>query len=78
MRGAPEMCFTWVGSCLTCKHYTILKRLVRNEHSSLLQNFVTYARKKFYTIGPRTPIGLIQYLPPIMTGLMSIEYSMKL
>jgi hypothetical protein len=27
-------------------------RLVRDEHSSLLQKFITYDRKKFYNIGP--------------------------
>ncbi len=43
------MCFTWVGSCHTCKHYTILER---DEHSSLLQKFVTYGRKKFYNNAP--------------------------
>ncbi len=35
-RGAPEKCFTWVGSCLTCKHYTIQEKLARDEHSGLL------------------------------------------
>jgi len=44
------MCLTWVGFCLTCKHCTILERLARSKHSSLLQKFVTYGRKKFYNI----------------------------
>jgi hypothetical protein len=38
---------TFVGSCLTCKHYTILERLARDEHSSLLQEFVNYNCKSF-------------------------------
>jgi len=50
---APQRCFTWVGSCLTCKHYTILERLVREEYFSLLRKFVIDGRKKFYNIGPR-------------------------
>ncbi len=52
LSGAPERCFTWVGSWLICKHYTILERLSRDEHSILLQKFVTYGYKKFYNIGP--------------------------
>jgi hypothetical protein len=48
----PERCFTWVGSCLTHKHYTILEKLARTQHSSLVQKFTIYDRKKFYNIGP--------------------------
>jgi hypothetical protein len=44
--GAP-----FVGSCPTHKHYTILETLAKDRHSSLLQKFVTYGRKKFYKIG---------------------------
>jgi hypothetical protein len=51
--GAPEMCFTLVGSCLTCKQYTILERLSRGKRSSLLQKFVTYDRKQFNNIASR-------------------------
>ncbi len=36
----------------SCKHYTILEKLARDEHSSLLQKIVTYGCKKFYNIGP--------------------------
>ncbi len=50
---APERCFTLVGSCLTCQHYTIQERLTRDKHSSLLRKLITYARKKVYNIGPR-------------------------
>jgi hypothetical protein len=53
LSAAPERCFTWVFSCLTCKHYTILERLARDKHSSLVQKIVTYGCKKFYNIGPR-------------------------
>jgi hypothetical protein len=49
----PERRFTWVGYCLTCKHYSIPERLARDEHSSLLQKNLTCGRKKFYNIGPR-------------------------
>ncbi len=51
-REAPEIFFTWVGSCYTRKHYTILERLARDEHSSLLRKFLTYGRKTFHSIGP--------------------------
>jgi hypothetical protein len=34
--GAPERYFTWVGSSLTCKHWTRLKRLARDKRFSLL------------------------------------------
>jgi hypothetical protein len=30
-----------------------MKKLVRDKHSSLLRKYVTYSRKKFYSIGPR-------------------------
>ncbi len=52
--GAPERCFTQVGSGLTCKQLTKLKRFARNKCSSFLQKFVTYDRKKFYNIAPRS------------------------
>ncbi len=35
------------------KQYTRLERLVGEKHSSLLQKFVSYGRKKFYNTGPR-------------------------
>jgi hypothetical protein len=57
--GAPEMCFTWVGSWLTHKHYTILERLAGDKHSSLFQKFVAYDCKKFYNIGPRMSMGRV-------------------
>jgi hypothetical protein len=50
--GAPEMCFTQVGSGLTCKHQTRLDSLARDKHSSLIRKIVNYDRKKFYRIGP--------------------------
>ncbi len=43
---------------LTHKHYNRLIRLVRDKHSSLLQIFVNYGRKKFYNIGPRFILNL--------------------
>jgi hypothetical protein len=33
-------------------HKTSLERLARDKHSSLLQKFVNYGRKKFYRIVP--------------------------
>ncbi len=36
------------------KKYTILKRLARDKNSNLLREFVTFRRKKFYNIEPRT------------------------
>ncbi len=45
-RGAPERCFTQVGS-------TRLEKLAKDKCSSLLQNFVTYGCKRFYKIGHR-------------------------
>jgi hypothetical protein len=53
LNGAPERGFTWVGSCLARKHKSIIERLAKDKHSSLLRIFVTYGRKKFYNIGPR-------------------------
>ncbi len=54
--GAPERCFTWVGSGLTCKHVTRLERLARDKHSRLLRKYVNYVRKKFYSTGPGAAI----------------------
>ncbi len=36
----------------THKHKTRMERLAKDKHSSLLQKFVTYGRKKFDRIGP--------------------------
>jgi hypothetical protein len=46
------MCYTWVGSGLTCKHRTRLERLARDKHYNLFQPFVTYGQKMFDNIGP--------------------------
>ncbi len=45
--GAGEMCFTRVGYGLTCKHWTMLERLSRNKHSSLITDL-----KRFISFGP--------------------------
>ncbi len=45
---------TWVGFCLTFKHYTKLRILKRDKHFSLLQKNVTYGCKKSYNIGHRS------------------------
>ncbi len=50
--GAPATRFTWVGSCLTRKPYTMHERLARDKHSSLLSKFITYGCKKFYNVDP--------------------------
>jgi len=47
---SPERCFTCVGSCLTFKHH-ICKGL---QGTNTLAYYVTYDRKKFYNIDPRT------------------------
>jgi hypothetical protein len=52
LSGAPEWCFTWDGSGLTCKHQTKLVRLAMDKHSSLLRKSVNYCRKKFYRQAP--------------------------
>ncbi len=49
-----ERCFIRVGSSLTQKHYTRPKRCAREKHSSLLQAFINYGRKKFYNIDDRS------------------------
>jgi hypothetical protein len=56
------MCFTRVGSRLTHKYLTWLKRLARDKHNSLLQTFVNYSRKKFYNIGPRFHIVKLMFV----------------
>jgi hypothetical protein len=50
--GAPERCFTQVGSDLNCKHQTRLEKLARDEHSSLLRKSVIYGQKSFITLAP--------------------------
>ncbi len=52
---APERYFTWtwVDSGLTWKHWTLLEKLVRDKHSSLLRELVNCGQKMFYNIGPR-------------------------
>ncbi len=39
----------------TYKHCTILEKLAKDKHSSLIQKFITYANKTFYNIGSRVP-----------------------
>ncbi len=46
------MRFTRVGSGLTRKHSTRLKKIASNKHSSLFQKFINYGGKKFYNIAP--------------------------
>jgi hypothetical protein len=45
--GAPERCFPWVGSRITCR----LEKLARDKRSSLMWKVETFGRKKFYNIG---------------------------
>ncbi len=42
----------WLAPGLIHKHYTRLERPARDKHSSLVQTFVNYGRKKFYKVGP--------------------------
>ncbi len=51
--GASERCFTRVDSTLTRKHQTLLERLARDKHYSLLLKSANYRSKKFYTTGPQ-------------------------
>ncbi len=51
---AHERLFSRIGFYFTNKHWTKLERLARDEHSSLLQTFLNYARKSFLTLGPGT------------------------
>ncbi len=41
------------------KHEARLEKLARDKHSSLLQRFVTYGRKKFYNIMPRLRLNYL-------------------
>ncbi len=52
LSGAPERCFTWISSCLTCRHLTRLERLARVKHSSLLHKWLIYDCKKYYNSVP--------------------------
>ncbi len=50
--GSPERCFAQVGFGLSHKHEGGLERFAGDKHFNLLQAFVNYRYKKFYTIGP--------------------------
>ncbi len=50
--GAPEMCFTRIGSGLTQKHRTRLEKNASDKHSNLFQKSENYGHKKFYNIEP--------------------------
>jgi hypothetical protein len=50
--GAPERCFTQIGSGLTRKYYTRLERLAMDKHTSLLRNSVNYDRENFIVQAP--------------------------
>jgi hypothetical protein len=52
-RSLPYRSITWVGSCLTHKHYTSLERLTGDKRTSLLRTFRKFRRKKFYKIFTR-------------------------
>ncbi len=45
------MCSIWVGSSLACKYYTKLESIAKGKHSSLLETFANYGRKKSYCTG---------------------------
>jgi len=53
-----------VGSEVIHKHQTKLPILGRNKHSSLLQKFVNYGRKKFYDSG--TLLHLVYVVKEVM------------
>ncbi len=52
---APESSYIPVGSSLTRKFQTRLESVDGGKHSSLLQTFVNYGRKKIYNIEPSWP-----------------------
>jgi len=47
---ASERYFTQIGSVITRRHLTRLKRLATDKQSNLLRTFVNYGHKKFYNI----------------------------
>jgi len=49
---------------VTCNRKTRLRRAVSDKHSSLLQKFINYGRKKFYSAGPRLSNFFIIFQPP--------------
>jgi hypothetical protein len=49
--------FTRVGSSYTFKHETMLERLAKDKHFSLLQTFIDYGRKKLCNIALKTLQG---------------------
>jgi len=57
-----EGSFFKVGSRLTHKHLPKLKRFAWNKHSSLLETFVKYKRKKFYNIASWRRVDMILFL----------------
>ncbi len=48
--GAPERCFTRVGSGLTCEYQARLENLVRDKPSNLLKKSVNYGFEIFITL----------------------------
>jgi hypothetical protein len=52
LSGAPNS-----GSGLTHKYKTSLERPVRDQHSSLIQAFINFCHKKFYSIEPWVRLG---------------------
>ncbi len=76
-RGAPERCFTRVGSGLSRKHYTRLERLATDKHLSLLRKSVNYGRKMFYSTGPWCQ-GLKTHSSYLTTGSNKLECHISL
>ncbi len=50
--GAPERCFTWVGSGITSQTLEKVGKACYGANTSLLRTFVNYNFKQFYDIGP--------------------------
>jgi hypothetical protein len=68
LSGAPERCFTWVGSGITRKYYNRLERLARDKHSSLLHKFANYGQKSFITLGSGPKI--IKLITAVIYGFL--------
>ncbi len=69
LREAPYRFSTWVGSSINHTYYTTLEKLARHKHTSFLQTFVTYHRKKFYNIGHL--IKLQTFIPKVISLVSS-------
>jgi hypothetical protein len=57
-----------VGSFLTAKNQTRLKRLAGGKHSSLFRILIIYGHKKFFNIWPMSRFHKIHFLHNLQMG----------